>query len=120
MANVSTHIARSLKPQTVWFTVKATADDDLESNGFTIDENPENVVSTIARTDEGIVTITLAQAWAALENCLVSLSIDDHTVTLDSEDVDGAKTVVLTTRTGGADADADSAVFRITLGLRLL
>jgi hypothetical protein len=122
MANVAAHRALALKPETVITTIKATAHaTDLEAGGFTINVNPENIVSSIARTAEGVVTITLAQAWAALDNCLVSLSLDDHTVTLDSEDVSDSATpqIVLTTRTGGADADADAGVFRITLVLRL-
>jgi hypothetical protein len=119
MATVNTHPLEALRPREVIATIKATGAADVETNGFTINENPHNIVSTFARSAEGEITVTLVQKWAALSNCIVTCSIDDTNVTLDAETVATTKTIKFTTVTGGAAADADSGVIRATLVLRL-
>jgi hypothetical protein len=120
MANLATHRLASTKAGEVVHTVKITAAADVNANGYTVTDDPANVVASVAKSAEGIAVVTLNQAWVGLSNAIATLSIDDHTVTLDAEDVDGAKTLTMTFRTGGSDADPDGAVIRLTLFLRLL
>jgi hypothetical protein len=97
----------------VLLLVKFTGAADVAASGYTI--NYGNGVATIARTAEGVITITLRDQYAIFLGLDYDISLDDYTITVDSEDVDGAKTIVLTCRTGAADTDPDSAV----IGLRI-
>jgi len=118
MATVAAHRALSLRPECVFETVKITAAADVNANGYTLTANPQSIVSTAAKTAEGVLTITLAQKWAAIEQVLISTDTDDFTFTVDSI-TDSTGVIVVTCRTGGADADPDGQVLRITLQLRL-
>ena len=121
MATVAAHRALALKPETIIATVKFTGKSDVEANGFTINQNPENIVSTVTRSDEGDIAITLAQKWAALDNCLVSTNLESVGAVLASETVSTTKVVNITTfnTTTGSPEDADDGVIRATLILRL-
>lgn len=121
MATVMTHRAEALKPRSVFETIKVTAPSG-HTGDYTINDNPENILSTVARSAEGIVVFTLAQPWAAIANVLVSIDTDDFTATVDSA-VASTGVITVTFRLQSADASADTdpddAVIRMTLHLRL-
>lgn len=122
MATVAAHRALSLRPECVFETVKITGAADVDADGYTITTNPGNIVSTVAKASVGTITITLAQAWAGIEQVLVSADVDDFTFTVDSA-VASTGVITVTCRKQSADASADTdpdgAVLRITLQLRL-
>ena len=111
-------------PCQVWVVLTAAA--DYATNGATITEGDE-VVSSVARTGEGIITLTLKDQWAGLlefsgsienaDGAYGEVELDSHTVTAST------KTVVVHTRTNAAPGVLsdipDSGVLRIKLTLKV-
>jgi len=120
MGTASTYRVHSTRPAEFWHSIKVTGAADVDADGFTINEDPGNVVESVEKgSGEGDITITLAQGWAGCANALVTSSIDKSTFTFDSEDVDGSTpTVKIASFVDDTAADQDSGVLRISLLLR--
>lgn len=89
---------------------------DVAANGYSITHG--NGVASVARAAEGVITVTLRDQYGNLMGVDYDISKDGTTITTDAEDVDGAKTITLTCRTGGADTDPDSTTIRLRIWLK--
>lgn len=105
-------------PELVTIHARITAAADVDASGYTVTTG-SHYISSVTKSAEGIAVVTMKDPYQALEGLSCLLSIDDHTVTVDSTSLnDSTPTINLTFRTGAADADPDSAEIYLTLHLR--
>lgn len=123
MATSPSYRAEGAKPRQLTATVKFTGAADVDADGFTVTENPQNIVDSVTKSAEGVILVTFRQKWASLDNLVLSTDLDDYTFTWDANAIGSSPpTATITCRkqsdAASASTDLDDSSNALTLFLR--
>jgi hypothetical protein len=109
---------KSNAPEETTIHLRCTAAADVAAEGYAINDG-DGFVTSVTRSAEGVMRITLTDRYAKFINAHVLGNRDDSVPQFNAEAVNSATpTVDIVWREGAADKDPDSAEIRVTLVLQ--